>query len=125
MVARIADDLSRCVKAHWLRIQERVAQLLDETQLVGEDRYHFTGHALGIARGGAFPSEFFERLPRRQAGHGRLFWILICKLVERETAARGNVSRAADRRGILSAECPVRLLGLRTHGLIRPAALHK
>jgi hypothetical protein len=37
-----------------------------------EDRYHLIGHALGITRGGAFPSKFFERLLRREAGHRRL-----------------------------------------------------
>ena len=82
----------------------RIAELLDEAQLMGEDRHHFIGHAFGIARGGTFKGQLFERLLRREAGHGALFWILIGKLVEREAAARGDFDCACQGLGIAAKE---------------------
>jgi hypothetical protein len=61
---------------------------------VGEDRRDLAGQAVGIARGGAFPGEFFERLRWRKTTHGCLFGILIGEPVEREAATFGDVNRA-------------------------------
>ncbi len=82
----------------------RIAQRLDQAQLVLEDCRHLVGHAFGIARGSAFPGELFERLLRRQARHGRLFGILIGEFVEREAAAFGDLDRACQRLGIAAEE---------------------
>ena len=94
MAAGKADD-----RIHRQEIR-RIAELLDEAQLMGEDRRHFIRHALGITLGGTFKGQLFERLLRRKTGHGRFFRILIGKFVEREAAARGDFDRACYGLGI-------------------------
>ncbi len=82
----------------------RIAQRLDQAQLVLEDCRHLVGQAFGISLGSAFPGEFFERLLRRQTRHGCLFRILVGKLVEREAAAFGDAKVRAKRLGIAAKE---------------------
>ena len=67
-------------------------------------RDDLVGHAFGIALGGAFPGQLFQRLLRREARHGPLFGILIGQFVEREAAALGDLDRARQRLGIAAEE---------------------
>ena len=78
----------------------RVAERLDQPQLMLEQTDHLVRHALGIAPGSTFPGQPGERLLRCQAGDRDLGRILVGQLREREAAAVGDLERARQCLGV-------------------------
>ena len=69
--AALAEDVLRAGEAHdRVHGQEvgRVVELLDQAELVAQDRRHLVGQALGVALRGALPGQRLQRLLRRQPG---------------------------------------------------------
>ena len=111
--AALAEDVLRAGEAddrvHRQEVR-RVAELLDQPQLVLERRAHALGQAFGVALGRARPGQLLQRLLRGERGIVALLGILVGELVEREAAALGDLQRPRQRLRI-AAEQPVHLLG--------------
>ena len=88
----------------------RVAQRLDQAELVLEEAHHLVRHAFGIAARRPFPGELLERLLGGEARHRLFFGILVGELFKREAALLGDRDRPRQSVGI-AAEQPMHFFG--------------
>ena len=88
----------------------RVAERLDQAELVPQQPRRLRRHAAGKAHGGALPGQPFEVLLRGDAGLGDLVRILVAQFIEREAAAPHDLRRRCDR-SRMAGEEPCHLLG--------------
>ena len=77
----------------------RVAEFLDQVQLVLQCPDDLVGNAFGIAPSRAFPGQPCQGLLRGEAGFAGLVGILVGEIVEAEANAPGDLDRARDRLG--------------------------